>query len=134
MYIFIHCQSNGWYTSEVFELWINEVFLPYQNNIGEKCLLVFDQASSRISLESLIKKIFHKSYYFQTISSTFPLHFHIFPHHFHKFKFLNTILYFHIISTNLNFEYNFVFQHLFPQFPHVEFVKMMFNILISIWK
>ena len=51
--IFIHCQSNGWCTSEIFGLWINEVFLPYQNNIGEKCLLVFDQASSHISSESI---------------------------------------------------------------------------------
>jgi len=33
--------------------WINKIFLPYQNSLEEKVLLIFDQATSHISNESL---------------------------------------------------------------------------------
>ena len=49
--VFIHCQKNGWCTSEIFILWIKEIFIPYQESIGEKCLLILDKALSHISTE-----------------------------------------------------------------------------------
>lgn len=42
--VFIHCQKNGWGTPEIFTLWIKEIFIPYQESIGEKCLLILDKA------------------------------------------------------------------------------------------
>ena len=51
--IFVHCQREGWCTSEIFAYWINEIFLPYENEISEKCLLIMDNASSHISNTTL---------------------------------------------------------------------------------
>ena len=51
--MYVHCQSQGWYTTELFCLWIKEVFLPYENFIAEKCLLVLNKASVHLSNESL---------------------------------------------------------------------------------
>ena len=39
--------------TEIFTLWIKEIFIPYQETIGEKCLLILDKAISHISRESL---------------------------------------------------------------------------------
>ena len=49
----MHCQREGWCTSEIFVYWINEIFLPYENEISEKCLLIMDNASSHISNTTL---------------------------------------------------------------------------------
>lgn len=51
--MYVHCQSWGWFTTELFCLWIKELFLPYENLKAEKCLLVLDKASSHVSKESL---------------------------------------------------------------------------------
>ena len=51
--IFVHCQKQGWCTTELFILWLKEVFIPYQTSIAENCLLVMDKASSHISAESI---------------------------------------------------------------------------------
>lgn len=51
--IFVRSQKSGWCTSELFATYIKEIFLPYQKNLGEKCLLIMDQASSHVSNESI---------------------------------------------------------------------------------
>lgn len=42
---FIYCQSDGWCTSYIFKEWIKEIFLPYEKEYGNKCLLILDKAS-----------------------------------------------------------------------------------------
>ena len=49
----MHCQREGWCTSEIFVYWIKEIFLSYENEISEKCLLIMDNASSHISNTTL---------------------------------------------------------------------------------
>ena len=61
--IFVHCQREGWCTSEIFAYWINEIFLPYENEISEKCLLIMDNASSHISNTTLNQKLFVLLFY-----------------------------------------------------------------------
>ena len=51
--MYVYCQPQGWCTSELFCLWIKEIFIPYENFIAEKCLLVLDKASAHISIDSL---------------------------------------------------------------------------------
>lgn len=51
--MFIHCQPQGWCTSELFCAWVKEVFIPYENLLSEKCLLVMDKASVHISDDSI---------------------------------------------------------------------------------
>lgn len=51
--MYVHCQSQGWCTTELFCSWTKEVFLPYENFIDEKCLLVLNKASVHVSNESL---------------------------------------------------------------------------------
>ena len=51
--MFIHCQSQGWCNTELFCMWIKEVFIPYEKQIAEKCLLISDKASFHVSDESL---------------------------------------------------------------------------------
>ena len=51
--MYIHCQPQGWFTTELFCLWIKEVFIPYEIQIAEKCLLVLDKASVHVSKESI---------------------------------------------------------------------------------
>ena len=57
--IFICCQENGWCTEDIFAEWIKNIFIPYQNSINDKCLLLFDMASSYISKFSIdvLKKL-----------------------------------------------------------------------------
>ena len=50
---FVHCQKDGWCTSEIFAFWIKEILLPYEEEISEKCLLIMDNAPSHISNVSL---------------------------------------------------------------------------------
>mgnify|MGYP002624865936 CR=1 FL=1 len=40
-------------TTEIFIFWIKEIFIPYQESIREKYLLILDKASSHISTEAL---------------------------------------------------------------------------------
>ena len=51
--IFICCQENGWCTEDIFAEWIKNIFIPYQNSLNDKCLLLFDMASSHISKFSI---------------------------------------------------------------------------------
>ena len=51
--IFICCQDNGWCTEDIFAEWIKNIFIPYQNSLNDKCLLLFDMASSHISKFSI---------------------------------------------------------------------------------
>ena len=51
--IFIHCQKEGWCTTDIFECWIKEIFLPYQKMVCEKCLLTLDNASAHNSNNAL---------------------------------------------------------------------------------
>ena len=51
--IFICCQEKGWCTNDIFTEWIKKIYIPYQANVNEKCLLIFDMASSHISNYSL---------------------------------------------------------------------------------
>ena len=51
--LFVYCQPQGWCTSYLFIEWIKAVFLPYEKEYGEKCLLIMDKASSHISKDSL---------------------------------------------------------------------------------
>lgn len=51
--MFIHCQSQGWCNTELFCMWIKEVFIPYEKQIAKKCLLISDKASVHVSDESL---------------------------------------------------------------------------------
>ena len=49
----ICCQKDGWCTTKIIEYWLNNIFLPYQRQIIEKCLLVFDKATCHISKEAI---------------------------------------------------------------------------------
>ena len=40
------CQQIAWCTSDIFKIWIKEIYLKYQNKIKNKCLLILDQAPS----------------------------------------------------------------------------------------
>ena len=51
--MFILCQPDGWCTTSIFQEWIKNIYIPYQNYIMEKCLLVLDMATSHISKEAL---------------------------------------------------------------------------------
>ena len=51
--MYIHCQPQDWCTTELFCMWIKEVFIPYDNQIAKKCLLVLDKASVHVSEESI---------------------------------------------------------------------------------
>ena len=51
--MFIYCQPQGWCTTELFCIWIQQVFIPYEKQIAEKCLLILDKASVHVSEESL---------------------------------------------------------------------------------
>ena len=51
--VFVHCQKDGWCTSEIFAFWIKEILLPYEEEISEKYLLIMDNAPSHISNVSL---------------------------------------------------------------------------------
>ena len=51
--MFIYCQSDGWCTSYIFKEWIKEIFIPYEKEYGDKCLLLLDKASGHISKDSL---------------------------------------------------------------------------------
>ena len=49
--VFVHCQKYG--LALLFYQWINEIFIPYQKLLSEKCILIIDRASCHISNESL---------------------------------------------------------------------------------
>ena len=49
--VFVHCQQYG--LALLFYQWINEIFIPYQKLLSEKCILIIDRASCHISNESL---------------------------------------------------------------------------------
>lgn len=51
--MYIYCQPQGWCTSEIFSFWLNDIFIPYEKSIGQKCLLILDKASSHISYYAL---------------------------------------------------------------------------------
>ena len=51
--MYVHCQKEGWCTSQIFNYWLKEVYLPYQNFISEKCLLILDNATAHNSKDSL---------------------------------------------------------------------------------
>ena len=51
--VYIYCQPQGWCTSSLFQEWIKLVFLPYEKEYGEKCLLIIDKALGHISKDSL---------------------------------------------------------------------------------
>ena len=51
--MFIYCQSDGWRTSYIFKEWIKKIFIPYEKEYCDKCLLILDKASGHISKESL---------------------------------------------------------------------------------
>lgn len=44
--LYAFCQQNAWCTSDIFKIWIKEIYLKYQNKIKSKCLLILDQAPS----------------------------------------------------------------------------------------
>lgn len=49
----ILCQKNAWCDNSLFMQWINKKFLPYRKSLEEKMLLIFEQATSYMSNESL---------------------------------------------------------------------------------
>ena len=51
--MFIYSQRDGWCTSYIFKEWIKEIFIPYEKEYCDKCLLILDKASGHISNESL---------------------------------------------------------------------------------
>lgn len=51
--MFIYCQNNAWCSKFIFTEWIKKVFKPYEKDIGDKCLLIIDKASTHASNESL---------------------------------------------------------------------------------
>ena len=51
--VYVYCQPQGWCTLSLFQEWIKMVFLPYEKEYGEKCLLIMDKASGYISKDSL---------------------------------------------------------------------------------
>ena len=51
--IYIYAQKDGWWTTFIFKEWINNAFKKYEKNLGCKCLLIMDKASSHISKESI---------------------------------------------------------------------------------
>ena len=51
--LFLYCQNQGWCTTSLFKEWINVVFKPYEEEYGDKCLLIMDKASSHISKNAL---------------------------------------------------------------------------------
>ena len=51
--LFVYCQPQSWCTSSLFKEWIKVIFLQYDKEYGEKCLLIMDKASEHISKDSL---------------------------------------------------------------------------------
>ena len=51
--MYVLCQEDGWCTTSIFKEWIKNIYIPYQNYIMEKCLLVLDMATSHVSKEAL---------------------------------------------------------------------------------
>ena len=51
--MYVHCQKEGWCTSQIFSYWLKEVYFPYQNFISENCLLILDNAKAHNSKDSL---------------------------------------------------------------------------------
>lgn len=51
--IVVCCQENEWCTEDIFADWIKNIFIPYQNSLNEKCLLIFDMATSHVSKFSI---------------------------------------------------------------------------------
>ena len=51
--MFVLCQEDGWCTTRIFQEWIKNIYIPYQNYIMEKCLLVLDMATCHVSKEAL---------------------------------------------------------------------------------
>lgn len=51
--IFIYFQDNVWINDYIFMKWVDNIYLPYQNKISKKCLLLFDRAPSHITKEIL---------------------------------------------------------------------------------
>ena len=51
--LFVYCQPQSWCTSSLFKKWIKMIFLQYDKEYGEKCLLIIDKISGYISKGSL---------------------------------------------------------------------------------
>ena len=50
---FVCCQENGWCSEDIFAELLKNIFIFYQNCLNEKCLLIFDMASSHVSKFSI---------------------------------------------------------------------------------
>ena len=49
----IYAQKDAWCTTFIFKEWLINVFKKYEKEIGAKCMLIMDKASSHISKESI---------------------------------------------------------------------------------